>query len=440
MSKRSIAASAPLSQGLRLLQRQRDKAKSLLDQAHLGGDVYAAWENTTRELLIRCFGRDSENVKSVLSIGKYGAFPLNAQEAWWEQHRRTSLAKQITMLDSCIELLAIEADEAVATVVPSEDQEKPVKSAMSPKSYGTAIEPSHINELLRNIRELQLIMVAVSTPDDTFGELSLQDVACGDDLEACYKRLYLELFVEIERLQEQGVAIENPNHFKTVPDWRLYWKKHLPSYQSRRSFVGELYQDLSNHLVDALNRQSIEQSPPETFTTDLIRRFSRSDHEILPRVSPPPAITDSLARFQQDHPDAGKTAFIMMRFSSSAFHTEIAQAIKKVLADHGITGLRADDRQYHDDLMPNIETYIYGCGFGIAVFERIEQDDFNPNVSLEVGYMLGLRKRVCLLKDKTLRILQADLVGKLYGVFDVQDIQSSIQRELTKWLNDRPSV
>lgn len=103
----------------------------------------------------------------------------------------------------------------------------------------------------------------------------------------------------------------------------------------------------------------------------------------------------------------------------------------------GITAVRADDKQYHDDLLQNIQTYIYGCGFGIAVFERIEEENFNPNVSLEVGYMLALRKPVCLLKDKTLRTLHADLIGKLYRVFDPQDPLKTISSELSKWMKDK---
>ncbi|MCX5713215.1 MAG: hypothetical protein NT033_00025 [Candidatus Omnitrophica bacterium] len=89
-------------------------------------------------------------------------------------------------------------------------------------------------------------------------------------------------------------------------------------------------------------------------------------------------------------------------------------------------GLRADDKCYHDDLFPNILTYLWGCSIGIAVFERLEADEFNPNVSLEVGYMRALGKPICLLKDKTLRTLQTDLIGKLYTPFDPQNPEGSI--------------
>lgn len=130
----------------------------------------------------------------------------------------------------------------------------------------------------------------------------------------------------------------------------------------------------------------------------------------------------------------------MMRFGKTKLHDEITTAIRSTLAPFGIEGVRADDKQYHDDLFPNITTYLHGCGFGIAVFERIESDDFNPNVSLEVGYMLAMRKSVCLLKDQTLKTLHADLVGKLYSPFDTLEITHTIEVQLSKWLSDKALI
>lgn len=154
----------------------------------------------------------------------------------------------------------------------------------------------------------------------------------------------------------------------------------------------------------------------------------------------PVEIQESVARFRVEHPCEPKVAFIMMRFGQTGLHDKVVKAIKSALEPHGITGLRADDRQFHDDLFANILTYIFGCGIGIAVFERIESDEFNPNVSLEVGYMMALRKPVCLLKDKNLKSLQSDLVGKLYKPFDTQDPIKSIPPMLRQWLTDKGMV
>jgi len=154
----------------------------------------------------------------------------------------------------------------------------------------------------------------------------------------------------------------------------------------------------------------------------------------------PTIIKDSLAQFQVDFPDPNKAAFIMMGFGETTAHDNIVKAIRSALEKHGIAGLRADDKEYHDDLLPNVRTYMHGCSFGIAVFERIESEKFNPNVGLEVGYMLAMGKPVCLLKDKTLPTLHTDLIGKLYKDFDVLHPERTIPKKIESWLNDKHLV
>ncbi len=176
----------------------------------------------------------------------------------------------------------------------------------------------------------------------------------------------------------------------------------------------------------------LEYTPRLTFNLlpEYLRRYT------MP-IDPPVEITESLAKIEQDHPDPNKVAFVMMDFENTIAHQSILKALQDVLSSYGIKALRADDKQYHDDLFWNIVTYIYGCGFGIAVFERILEDKFNPNVSLEVGYMLSLRKPVCLLKDKTLKTLHTDIVGKLYKPFDTQDPDKTIPDQIKQWLADK---
>ena len=83
-----------------------------------------------------------------------------------------------------------------------------------------------------------------------------------------------------------------------------------------------------------------------------------------------------------------------------------------------------------------MRTLLHGCGFGIAVYERIEREEPNANVGLEVGYLMAMNKPVLLLKDKTVTSLQSDLAGKLYTPFDPHDPEGSIPEQLTKWLKD----
>lgn len=152
---------------------------------------------------------------------------------------------------------------------------------------------------------------------------------------------------------------------------------------------------------------------------------------------PPVELSSSLAAFRADWPDPSRLAFVMMQFGSTKAHDKAMTAVRHALDTHQFVALRADDKQYHDDLWMNILTYMYGCRFGIGVFERIEDDAFNPNVSLEIGYMMGLGKPVCYLKERTLRTLHTDLVGRLYKEFDLHTCEETIPQAVWKWMSDK---
>ena len=156
-----------------------------------------------------------------------------------------------------------------------------------------------------------------------------------------------------------------------------------------------------------------------------------------PAEAAPAAIRSALLGLLQDHPDYDRNCFLVMSFASSRAHASIYKAICEGLGRLGFNVLRADGRAYADDLFWNVQTYMHGCAIGIAVFERVESEVFNPNVSFEVGYMYGLRKHVCLLKDRTLPRLPSDVAGRLYQEFDVQDPMGTIPERIERWLRDK---
>lgn len=150
-----------------------------------------------------------------------------------------------------------------------------------------------------------------------------------------------------------------------------------------------------------------------------------------------PEIASGVEKFKKDYPNHPNIAFIIMQFGSTPAHNKMVQIVKDTLKKYKIVALRADDKQYLDDLFPNVKVYLHCCTFGIAIFDRIIEDDFNPNVSLEIGYLLGMNKNVLLLKDKTLKSLPTDLTGKLYKEFDTQSIEVTIPPQIEKWLHDK---
>lgn len=151
----------------------------------------------------------------------------------------------------------------------------------------------------------------------------------------------------------------------------------------------------------------------------------------------PPSVRSALQALFVDHPNYERNCFLVMPFSDTRLHRDIATTLRTAMKNYGFNLVRADDKAYSEDLLTNIQAYIHGCRFAVAVFDRILTNDFNPNVSLEVGYFMGLRKPVCLLKERTLPRLPSDLVGRLYVEFDAQDLPRSIPTTLRRWLAAR---
>lgn len=147
-----------------------------------------------------------------------------------------------------------------------------------------------------------------------------------------------------------------------------------------------------------------------------------------------------LERFYKDHSKPQNCGFLMMKFEDTPIPSELQKIIKEHFESRNFTVLRADDKWYSDDLLTNIKTYMHGCSFGIALFERINTSYFNPNVSLEIGYMMSLNKPILFLKDKTLQSLQTDLIGKLYAEFDFQNPKETLSKVIDKWLSDNEMI
>lgn len=147
-------------------------------------------------------------------------------------------------------------------------------------------------------------------------------------------------------------------------------------------------------------------------------------------------ISSSLKLFHQDHPNPDNNVFIIMRFQDEALFSDILSAIERTCIDHGLNPVRADQKSYSDGLWDNVLTYMYGCNFAIAVFDQINFREFNPNVALEVGFMMSQTKRILLLKDQAIPALPSDIIGKIYRPFNTYKASETIPPQLKKCFND----
>jgi len=131
-----------------------------------------------------------------------------------------------------------------------------------------------------------------------------------------------------------------------------------------------------------------------------------------------------------------ESVFLMIRFREDEQYEMIANVLADILDQYSLKLVRADYKQHHDELWPNLRHFIDQAAYGIAVFEHIAEPTLSPNVSLELGYMLAKGKRCLLLKEKNVAALQADLVGHLCREFDWNRISETLNAEVRNWLRD----
>ncbi len=138
-----------------------------------------------------------------------------------------------------------------------------------------------------------------------------------------------------------------------------------------------------------------------------------------------------------------KNVFIMMPFrqGSDERYEKIEEIIKRELRKKGYRGWLASDKKVAPQLWDNIASYLVACKHAVAVFTRLERDrrilnEFNPNVSLELGFCLSRGRQVLILKDSELTSLQTDLVGHLYEEFDLNQVGRQLPRKIRRWLSE----
>lgn len=150
-----------------------------------------------------------------------------------------------------------------------------------------------------------------------------------------------------------------------------------------------------------------------------------------PQVQSKPKYNNSLFRKLYG---GKKTAFIIMKFSKDERFNKALEIIKSKLAEYGIVGIRADEQQFARTIWENIKVYMDNADYGIAIAESVEDQYINSNVSVEIGYMLALKKKVCLLKERSLDKLHSDFAGIIYNEFDIDNVEESIPKTLEKWM------
>lgn len=147
--------------------------------------------------------------------------------------------------------------------------------------------------------------------------------------------------------------------------------------------------------------------------------------------------TENIGNLEKEflsHYPYDKNIFIMMRYEDSEILSVIESTIRNSISSLGLQAHFAKDKSFSDILWENVQLYMNCCRFGIAVFEQIDNKNFNPNISVELGYLLAQNKRCLLLKEQRLITLPSDITGYLYKEIDMFNIEKTITEQINKWI------
>lgn len=136
---------------------------------------------------------------------------------------------------------------AIAAVIPSDSYIKGIVARVGRKS-NTKIGPDieKRSQLLKEVDKEKSLMISVSTGGPRINEVNNE-----------YKEGWRKIS---ELLRELG--IENPNPYSDLWKWHGKWSDgSLPTYQSRRQYIFELFQPLETDLTSKTNSNIIKAEP-----------------------------------------------------------------------------------------------------------------------------------------------------------------------------------
>lgn len=113
----------------------------------------------------------------------------------------------------------------------------------------------------------------------------------------------------------------------------------------------------------------------------------------------------------------------------------VVDALRDVVAGHGLTLHLASDRQVDDELFGNVGAHMWACRYGIGLVEDRAGRGLNYNAAIELGSMLVTGRRCAILKDPTAPNLPVNLSGQIYKTVDFDD-EKAVRNEAHLWIAD----
>lgn len=144
-----------------------------------------------------------------------------------------------------------------------------------------------------------------------------------------------------------------------------------------------------------------------------------------------------LNKFLKRFPHIDRNVLVMMPFSTPSANA-VYEAVRAEVQDHGLIALRADSHAFSPILWWNVVTCMLGSTYGVVVYEPVNDIPFNPNVSIEAGFMRALDKSVLFLATDELGAMPVDFAGHIFKTYSANPrrLRNSIHDAVKDWIEN----
>jgi len=135
-----------------------------------------------------------------------------------------------------------------------------------------------------------------------------------------------------------------------------------------------------------------------------------------------------------------KVGFLIRKFEDREDRNILVRDVKQTFRENSLKVIDAAEHTFHDELWRNIREYMDNCTFGVVIIDDFSPNDenkFNPNVFLEIGYLLAIGKPILILIQNSLvKKLPTDMKPFIYETFDALDVINfnKLKKTLNKWI------
>lgn len=135
-----------------------------------------------------------------------------------------------------------------------------------------------------------------------------------------------------------------------------------------------------------------------------------------------------------------KIGFLIRKFEERDDRNRLVNTVRETFRQKGFPIIDADEKTLHPETWGNIREFLDHCSFGVVIIDNLSPytTGFNPNVFLEIGYLLALKKNIFILIQNSLaQTLPTDIKPFIYTSFDSQDIETILLRnKIIRWIDN----